>query len=71
MRLEARLQGRAPPHLTRWIATVQFSYASPPRDPRLRRWNPLGFKIVEFGSEPEVFTESQTPSQTGAQGAAP
>ncbi|MGA2024928.1 MAG: type IV secretion system protein [Steroidobacteraceae bacterium] len=61
----------APPHVTRWIATVQFAYALPPRDPRLRRWNPLGFKIVEFGSEPEVSTESQTPSQTGTQGASP
>lgn len=39
---------------THWIATVQYAYASPSRDPRMRRWNPLGFKIVEFTAEPEV-----------------
>jgi type IV secretory pathway component VirB8 len=63
---EQQLAG-APPHVTRWIATIQFAYASPPTDPRLRRWNPLGFKVLEFGSEPEVLVEPQTPpGPTGA-----
>lgn len=43
---------------THWIATVQFAYADPARDPKVRRWNPLGFKIVDFRSEPEVITAS-------------
>jgi type IV secretion system protein VirB8 len=43
-------------HITHWIATVQYVYSSPSRDPKTRRWNPLGFKIVELGLEPEVLT---------------
>ena len=42
---------------THWVATVQYAYADPPKDPRTRRWNPLGFKIVDFRSEPEVLVE--------------
>jgi type IV secretion system protein VirB8 len=41
-----------------WIATVQYAYADPAKDPKTRRWNPLGFKILEFKSEPEVIAES-------------
>ena len=59
----------AQPRITRWIATIQFAYATPPRDPKVRRWNPLGFKIVEFGSEPEVLGESQ--DQLGTKRALP
>ncbi|HYL70342.1 MAG TPA: type IV secretion system protein, partial [Candidatus Dormibacteraeota bacterium] len=33
--------------VTHWIATIQFAYTAPSKDPRVRRWNPLGFKIVE------------------------
>ena len=40
-----------------WIATVQFAYADPAQDPKTRRWNPLGFKIIDFKSEPEVNSE--------------
>ncbi len=42
-------------HVTHWIATVQYAYASPPKDAKIRRWNPLGFKVVELGTEPEVL----------------
>lgn len=45
--------------LTHWIATIQYAYAAPSQDPRVRRWNPLGFKVVEFISEPEVPHEPQ------------
>jgi type IV secretion system protein VirB8 len=45
---------------THWIATIQYAYADPARDPRARRWNPLGFKVVEFKSEPEVMIEPAT-----------
>jgi len=48
--------GGAAEHVTHWIATVQYAYAGPSSDPKTRRWNPLGFKIVELGSEPEVLT---------------
>src|SRR5262249_50779819 len=35
-------------HITHWIATVQYTYLAPSKDPKMRRWNPLGFKIVEL-----------------------
>jgi type IV secretion system protein VirB8 len=40
-----------------WVATVQYAYAEPAKDPKTRRWNPLGFKIVEFKSEPETLVD--------------
>jgi len=40
--------------ITHWIATVQYAYVEPAKDPKTRRWNPLGFKIVDFRSEPEI-----------------
>jgi type IV secretion system protein VirB8 len=43
--------------LTHWIATIQYAYTSPSKDPRVRRWNPLGFKIVDLTAEPEVLTQ--------------
>src|SRR5579863_7465793 len=42
---------------THWIATLQYAYTDPSTDPRVRGWNPLGFKIVDFRPEPEVLTE--------------
>jgi type IV secretion system protein VirB8 len=43
--------------ITHWVATIQYAYADPDKDPKTRRWNPLGFKIVDFKSEPEVVVE--------------
>lgn len=40
-----------------WIATVQYAFAEPASDPKTRRWNPLGFKIIEFRSEPETLSD--------------
>ena len=42
-----------------WIATIQYVYVEPSRDARVRSWNPLGFKIVEFTAEPEVVAPQQ------------
>ena len=42
--------------VTHWIATVQYVYTAPSGDVRVRRWNPLGFKVVELVIEPEVPT---------------
>ena len=44
-------------HLTHWIATVQYAYGTPSNDPRVRRWNPLGFKVLELTFEPEAVLE--------------
>ena len=46
-------------HITHWIATIQYAYAQPSRDPKVRRWNPLGFKVVDLTSEPEVATPTR------------
>ena len=49
-----RASGSAEEQLSHWISTIQYVYGEPSRNPKLRRWNPLGFKIVEFQSEAEV-----------------
>jgi type IV secretion system protein VirB8 len=61
--VRAERQGSgAEERFTHWIATIQYAYAAPSKDPRTRRWNPLGFKIVELTSEPEVL--APTPGTT-------
>jgi type IV secretion system protein VirB8 len=56
--LKAARQGSGSPEsFTHWVATIQYAYAEPAKDPKTRRWNPLGFKIIEFRSEPEVLVE--------------
>jgi type IV secretion system protein VirB8 len=52
-------------HFTHWIATIEYAYTAPSADPRVRRWNPLGFKVVELASEPEVLREPQQTSKSG------
>jgi type IV secretion system protein VirB8 len=48
--------------LTHWIATIQYAYTAPSKDPKVRRWNPLGFRVVEFTAEPEVIAQPPQPS---------
>jgi type IV secretion system protein VirB8 len=56
--LKAARQGPgAEESVTHWLATVQYAYSEPAKDPRTRRWNPLGFKILELRTEPEVIGE--------------
>jgi type IV secretion system protein VirB8 len=50
-----RTSSSASDQVTHWIATVQYVYGEPSKDPLARRWNPLGFKIVDFRSEPETL----------------
>ena len=45
--------------LSHWIATVQYAYGTPSKDPRMRRWNPLGFKVLEVSAEAEVPHEAE------------
>jgi type IV secretion system protein VirB8 len=53
-----RQAGAAEEQVTHWIATIQYAYANPSADPRTRRWNPLGFKVIDFRPEPEVREEA-------------
>ena len=50
--------GGADERISHWIATIQYAYTPPSRDPRVRRWNPLGFKVVELTAEPEAPAQS-------------
>lgn len=57
--LEATRQGPgAEESITHWVATIQYTYGEVAKDPKVRRWNPLGFKIVDFRTEPEVLNEA-------------
>jgi type IV secretion system protein VirB8 len=53
-----RTAGGASDAVTHWIATLQYAYTDPSTDPKVRAWNPLGFKIVDFRPEPEVLNEA-------------
>jgi type IV secretion system protein VirB8 len=43
---------------THWVATIQYAYGEAAKDPKTRRWNPLGFKVLDFRTEPEVLGEA-------------
>jgi len=67
-----RSSGGGQDQLTHWIASVQYQYGEPSRDPRIRRWNPLGFKILDFHAEPEVLPADAPVTQpTSAKGSTP
>jgi type IV secretion system protein VirB8 len=68
-----RAAGGTDEQVTHWIATIQYTYGEPSKDPKVRRWNPLGFKVVEFKSEPEVLAEPSAvvASEPGAGGRTP
>ena len=67
-----RPSGGGQDQITHWIASVEYSYGEPSKDARLRRWNPLGFKILDFHAEPEVLPADLPVAQpTGPQGSTP
>jgi type IV secretion system protein VirB8 len=59
-----RAAGTATEETTHWIATLQYAYSDPSPDPKVRGWNPLGFKVVDFRPEPEVLTEAAPVANT-------
>jgi type IV secretion system protein VirB8 len=48
----------APTRSSHWLATVQYALAPAALDPKVRRWNPLGFKVMSMVSESEVVPEA-------------
>jgi type IV secretion system protein VirB8 len=52
--LGKRQAGSAEEARSYFIASIRYTFAAPSTDPEVRRWNPLGFKIVDFRAEPEV-----------------
>jgi type IV secretion system protein VirB8 len=65
-----RQAGSAEELRTYWIASIRYTFAAPSTEPQVRRWNPLGFKVVDFRPEPEVgeggAAGSTTPASEGA-----
>jgi type IV secretory pathway component VirB8 len=55
-----RVGGAAEEQRSYWIATIQYAYATPSKSPKLRHWNPLGFRVIDFRPEPEVLSERET-----------
>jgi len=43
-----------------FIASIHYSFAAPSSEPAMRRWNPLGFKVIDFRSEPEALPPAQS-----------
>ena len=58
-------------HVSHWIATIEYAYTAPSADPRMRRWNPLGFKLLDFVAEPEVLREPAATAAAPVAAAAP
>jgi type IV secretion system protein VirB8 len=58
-----RQSGTAEEERTHWIATLRFAYAKPAVEAATRRWNPLGFKVLDFRPEPEVLSEAPAPGK--------
>ncbi len=52
-----RAAGGGEERFSHWTATAQYTYADPSKDLRTRRWNPLGFRILDFTAEPEVVAD--------------
>jgi type IV secretion system protein VirB8 len=49
--------------VTHWIATLQYTYVTPSKDPQVRQWNPLGFRVMEFRPEAETAPEIEAAAQ--------
>jgi type IV secretion system protein VirB8 len=63
----AGAQGR----VSHWIATIRYAYTAPAANAGIRRWNPLGFKVLEFVTEEEVLREPLASAPAHAGGASP
>lgn len=57
-----RAAGSASEETTHWLATLQYAYAEPSTDAKVRLFNPLGFKVLDFHAEPEVLNEPEIPA---------
>lgn len=53
---------------THWIATIRYAYAAPSKDVRTRSLNPLGFKVIDFHSDPEVIGGPAADAGAGSSG---
>lgn len=64
-----RAGGNGIDHVSYWVATIRYTYASgaealkrrewTEQERRERVWNPLGFRILDFRPEPEVLGQDE------------
>jgi type IV secretion system protein VirB8 len=66
--LALRRGGSGTEVFSQWIATLQYAYGAPSKDPAIRQWNPLGLRILEYRRETEVITPD--PSESARAGLA-
>jgi type IV secretion system protein VirB8 len=48
-----------------FIASIRYAFATPPSEPAMRRWNPLGFKVIDFRPEPEALPPNPSTAAAG------
>jgi type IV secretion system protein VirB8 len=60
------IKGRSLPgaaeQLTHWIATIEYAWVTPSRDPKSRQWNPLGWRVTDIHTEPETLADTSSVS---------
>lgn len=44
--------------ITHWIATLEYAWVSPSTNPKARQWNPLGWRVTDFHTEPETLADT-------------
>jgi len=68
VRYVKRLQRGSSAHeeMSHWIATIQYAYSEPSSNANIRALNPLGFKIEDFRSEPEIMGEPSSSAAASA-----
>ena len=52
---DRRAAGTATPTRSYWIATIRYAFTKPSTIPAMRRWNPLGFKVLDIQTEREAI----------------
>ena len=60
-----RAGGTGPETYTHWISTFHYAYGKPAGDDRTRRWNPLGFRILDEQLEPELIEPAAVVATAG------
>jgi type IV secretion system protein VirB8 len=60
--LKARALPGAAEKITHWIATIEYAWVTPSKDPKMRQWNPLGWRVTDFHTEPESLADTSTVS---------
>jgi len=53
---ERRAAGTAAATRSYWIATIRYAFTKPSTIPEVRRWNPLGFKVLDVENEREAIS---------------